>query len=186
MVSRHQYFSGCGYYRQHKFQNKKKTGRAWFGDGVRTASAPGAQQRVHPFRDAEADKLAAALGFDYREALTSSARGQRSGCGRRRRAHFKGRGKVVDPFDTRSARRGSRVARWDPAASLSQDGRICAHSFEAYGIAIHKSSPKPKSEYRKQFKKAEGLAIGTVRFKVLDRLDDDYPRGRGTEPTPWL
>ena len=45
--------------------------------------------------------------------------------------------------------------------------------LEAYDIAIGKSPPKPKSEYRKQFKKAEGLAIGTVGFKVLDRLDDE-------------
>lgn len=57
---------GCGYYRKHKHDGSGFTGRAWFG---LNATEPGthAQQVVKPLRDADADALAAKLGFAPRD-----------------------------------------------------------------------------------------------------------------------
>ena len=171
---------GCGYYRAHKLGARFHTGRAWFGSD-QTEDGGAAYQVVRPLRDDAADRMAATLGFSHRDD-----------------EQFGTSVLIVDStVDADGILKGVEDWWWPRILNnlldvevISADGtsqmprprkRDDLRPFaEAYDIAIGKSPPKPKSEFRKQFNRSEGHGIGIAGFKVLDRLDSgDYIVGEG-------
>ena len=171
---------GCGYYRHHRIDENRYTGRAWFGFD-QTSDHPHAQQVVDPLRNEAADELALALGFEERshEDLGTSVL-------------------IVDvstDVDTAGILRGVEDWWWPRLVSnlldvrvLSADGAVelprprkredLRPFLDAYEIAVGKSPPKPKVERRKIFNRMEGLAIGSAGFVVLEKQEDgDYVVG---------
>lgn len=165
---------GCGYYRKHKHDGKHFTGRAWFGHDT----SPGhehAQQIVVPLRDAAADAMAAKLGFDPRtnKQLGTSVLIVDA---------------VVDPADIL---RGVEDWWWPRLLANQLDVRVIDSAgkvtlprprkrpdlqpfLDAYELAIGKSPPNNKTDFRRPFNKLDkDTSIGNAGFKVLEKNDKD-------------
>jgi DNA mismatch endonuclease Vsr len=164
---------GCGYYRKHKHSDKYFTGRVWFGHEETTGHAQ-AQQKVVPLLGDEAISMAAALGFVPRAAddLGTSVL-------------------IVDAvIDPASILEGVEDWWWPRLISSLLDVKVVDADgkaqlprprkrehlrpfLEAFEIAIGKSPPNGKTEFRKPFNKSEGDNIGSLGFTVLERNDND-------------
>lgn len=164
---------GCSYFRKHKHDNEHFTGRAWFGLDVSPAHTH-AQQIVTPLRGAEADAKAAALGFDPRSAeqLGTSVL-------------------IVDAvLDTAAILRGVEDWWWPRLLANQLDVRVIDRAggkafprprkrpdlqpfLDAYELAIGKSPPNNKTDFRRPFNKFDNTAIGNAGFKVLEKNEKD-------------
>jgi hypothetical protein len=164
---------GCGYFRKHKHDGGHFTGRAWFGQDISPAQAY-AQQIVAPLRGAEADAKATELGFDPRSnsQLGTSVL-------------------IVDAVvDTAEILRGVEDWWWPRLLANQLDVKVIDASggktfprprkrpdlqpfLDAYELAIGKSPPNNKTDYRRPFNKLENTAIGHAGFKVLEKNDKD-------------
>lgn len=167
---------GCGYFRKHPYEERHYTGRAWFGRDA-TPRYEHAQQVVEPLRDAEADDLAAMLGFRPRAPgdLGTSVL-------------------IVDSLvSAPEILEGVEEWWWPRLISHQLDVRVISDSgeitvprprkrehlrpfLEAFDIATGKSPPDNKLEFRKVFNRTEGASIGSAGFKVLGQMDSgDFP-----------
>lgn len=164
---------GCGYFRKHKHEGEQFTGRAWFGQDVSPAHVH-AQQIVTPLRGAEADAKAAELGFDARSAeqLGTSVL-------------------IVDAVvDTGEILRGVEDWWWPRLLANQLDVKVVDAAgtkafprprkrpdlqpfLDAYDVAIGKSPPNNKTDFRRPFNKFDNIAIGNAGFKVLEKTEKD-------------
>lgn len=164
---------GCGYYRKHKHDDAGFTGRAWFGRDISDEHAH-AHQIVAPMRDAEADKVAAMLGFAERadDDLGTSVL-------------------IVDAMvGTGDILTGVEDWWWPRLLSNLLDVRVVDAEggiafprprkrndlkpfLEAFETATGKSPADNKRTFQKVLNKTEGTAIGTCGFVVLDQDDKD-------------
>lgn len=164
---------GCSYFRKHKHDGEHFTGRAWFGQDV-TPRGSHAQQVVTPLCGDEADAKAAELRFDPRspEQLGTSVL-------------------IVDAVvDTAEILRGVEDWWWPRLVANQLDVRVIdaagAKTFprprkrpdlqpflDAYDLAIGKSPPNNKTDFRRPFNKFDNCAIGSAGFKVLEKNEKD-------------
>lgn len=164
---------GCGYYRKHKHDGVGFTGRAWFGID-RTEPQSHAQQLVVPFRGAEADKLAAVLGFTHRdpEELGTSV--------------------LIVDATVKAADILTGVEDWwwprlltgqldvsvvpadgEPVFPRPRKRADLKPFLEAFETAVGKSPADGKRTFYKPFNKSQGSVIGTSGFVVLERDDKE-------------
>lgn len=166
-------FFGCGYYRKHKQNGKSHTGRAWYGAN-QTGSDALSPQLVVPLRDAEADAMAASLGFEPRDAnqIGTSVL-------------------VVDAMvDADEIIKGVEDWWWPRLVSHQLDVRLIDAEgivriprprkredlqpfLDAFDLASGKSPGNNKTEFRKLLSKMETTSLGAVGFKVLERNEKD-------------
>jgi len=164
---------GCGYFRKHKHDSEHYTGRAWFGQDVSPGHAH-AQQIVTPMRGAEADAKAAELGFNPRSAdqLGTSVL-------------------IVDAVvDTAEILRGVEDWWWPRLLANQLDVKVIDSAggkafprprkrpdlqpfLDAYELAIGKSPPNNKTDFRRPFNKFDNTSIGNAGFKVLEKNEKD-------------
>lgn len=164
---------GCGYYRKHKHNDAGYTGRAWFGRDI-TDSHAHAHQIVAPLRDAEADELAAKLGFAERAEgdLGTSVL-------------------IVDAMvETKDILTGVEDWWWPRLLSNLLDVRVVDAEggidfprprkrndlkpfLEAFETATGKSPADGKRTFQKALNKFEGMGMGTCGFVVLEQDDKE-------------
>ena len=164
---------GCGYYRKHKHEDAGYTGRAWFGRDITDTHAH-AHQIVAPLRDADADALAAKLGFAERaeDDLGTSVL-------------------IVDAMvEPKDILTGVEDWWWPRLLSNLLDVRVVDAEggiafprprkrndlkpfLEAFETATGKSPADGKRTFQKALNKFEGMGMGTCGFVVLDQDDKD-------------
>jgi hypothetical protein len=166
---------GCGYFRSHQVGKDEYNGRAWFGRNM----TPGqiTSQIVDPLEDDEADTLAAELGFEIRPADELGASIL-----------------IVDTALAAEAIKTAVEEWWWPrlidgeldVEIIAPDGtryiprpksRLDLQPFIAtYDIAQGTNpDPKPKQEMKREFKRYNGVALGTCALKVVDLPAEDEP-----------
>jgi hypothetical protein len=164
---------GCGYYRKHKHDEAGFTGRAWYGRDI-TEQHAHAQQKIVPMRGAEADAMAAKLGFDARGEgdLGTSVL-------------------IVDAMvDTSDILAGVEDWWWPRLLANLLDVYVVDSSgkqslprprkrddlkpfLESFETATGKSPPDGKRTFQRSLNKSEGVNMGVCGFVVLEQDDKE-------------